>query len=130
MHLVDTCGWIEWFSNAKLAETYQPLLRDVDLLIVPTLVQFELYRWALREGDESVALLLVGHTETCRVVPLDTRLAIFAAELASQYKLAMADAVVYATALTHADALHTSDTHFKGLPKVHFHPKNASVTPP
>lgn len=124
MHLVDTCGWIEWFSNGGLAETYHPLLQDADAVIVPTLVQFELYRWALREKDEATALLIVGHTESCRVVPMDTRLAILAAELATQHKLAMADAVVYATSLAHAVMLHTSDAHFEGLPSVRFYPKS------
>ena len=51
MHVVDTCGWIEWLTDSVLAEKYAPFLTDSANLIVPTLVQFELYKWCLREKD-------------------------------------------------------------------------------
>ena len=49
MVVVDTCGWIEWLTDGQLAEVYAPFLADSGNLIVPTLVQFELYGWCLRE---------------------------------------------------------------------------------
>lgn len=44
MFLVDTCGWIEWMMDSPLAKAYQPYLKSPDKLIVPTLVQHELYK--------------------------------------------------------------------------------------
>ena len=44
MHVVDTCGWIEWLVDGRLAENFAPCLSDTGNLIVPTLVQFELYK--------------------------------------------------------------------------------------
>jgi predicted nucleic acid-binding protein len=41
-----------------------------------------------------------------------------AAELHRQYKLATADAIVYATALVNNADLITCDAHFEGLPEV------------
>jgi predicted nucleic acid-binding protein len=54
----------------------------------------------------------------CTVVPLDTRLALDAAEVAQQHKLATADAIIYATALAHGAEVVTCDAHFNGLPDV------------
>src|SRR3972149_11922452 len=113
MHLVDTCGWIEWLTDGALAENFAPFLADSANLVVPTLVQFELYKWCLREKDEAAALDVIGLTEACLVRALDTRIALSAADLATRHKLAMADAIVYATALAAGAQLVTSDAHFK-----------------
>ena len=42
--LVDTCGWIEWLTDGALADEYAPYLDDPKGLIVPTVLQFELYK--------------------------------------------------------------------------------------
>lgn len=120
MHLVDTCGWIEWLTDGALAEKFGPPLADCANLIVPTLVQFELYKWCLREKGEAIALDVIGLTEACQVRPLDTRIALSAADLVNRCKLSMADAVVYASALAAGARLITSDSHFSGLPGVEF----------
>ena len=65
MYVVDTCGWIEWLTDSVLAESYAPYLANSDHLIVPTLVQFELYKWCLREKNEAAALDVIGLTELC-----------------------------------------------------------------
>lgn len=120
MHVVDTCGWIEWLTDGVLADKFSPFLADTENLIVPTLVQFELYKWCLREKDEAAAMDVIGITEACRVRPLDTRTALSAADYSVRYKLAMADAVVYASAMANGDKLVTSDAHFDGLPNVQY----------
>ena len=52
-----------------------------------------------------------------RVVPIDERLALLAARISLDRRLAMADAMIYATALAAGAQLVTSDAHFKGLPE-------------
>ena len=52
-----------------------------------------------------------------------TPIALLAADLHLQYKLATADAIVYATARKHGAELLTCDVNFKGLPGVVLHSK-------
>lgn len=59
------------------------------------------------------------------MVDLDTRIALLAAELHRQYKLATADAIVYATAQTHDADLLTCDAHFEKLPNATYFRKPA-----
>lgn len=91
--------------------------------IVPTIVQLELAKWLLREVGEDAADRMIAYTQKCVVVPLDTRIALRAADLHRRHKLATADAVVYATALEAKAELLTLDAHFEALPGVVLVPK-------
>lgn len=102
---------------------YQPLLADVAQLVVPTIVQLECYKWVARELGENAADTFVVATGAAVVVPLSTDLAVLAAGLSAQFKLAMADAIVLATARREGAILHTSDSHFSAVPDVAFHAK-------
>jgi len=113
--LVDTCGWIEYATEGPLAESFSPYFRDFSRLVVPTVVQYELFRWVSRERDEGTALELSGLTEHGSVLPLTTSVALLAADCASQFGLAMADAIIYATARQEGVMLATCDQHFAGL---------------
>lgn len=79
----------------------------------------------MRERDEATALGVIGLTEVCQAQVLDTRIALLAAELATQHKLAMADAIIYATARAAGGLLYTSDAYFSGLPGVYYWQKQA-----
>ncbi|WP_459864137.1 PIN domain-containing protein [Endothiovibrio diazotrophicus] len=124
--VVDTCGWVEWLTDGPLAERFRPYLADPTRIIVPTVVQYELHKWLCRERDEQWALEVIGVTERGRVVPLDGNLALFAADLSRRHALAMADAMIYATAQLGKVELITADDHFEGLPGVLFFRKSAS----
>ena len=115
MVLVDTCGWIEWLTDGPLADAFRPHLAQTDALLVPTLIQYELAKWITRERDETLALEIIGLTQQSRVVALDTSLALSAATLALEHRLALADAVIYATARAHGATVVTSDAHFEHL---------------
>jgi len=118
--LVDTCGWIEWLTDGALADDFAAALLTTDELIVPTSVQFELYKWVRRERGEALALEAVALTERGQIVPLSSAIALLAADLALDYKLSFADAIIYATSRQHQALLLTSDDHFKGLPDVRY----------
>lgn len=121
--VVDSCGWIEYLVGGRLADAYAPLLEAEEELVVPTVVQYEVYRWVRREASESLALEIVAHMERGRVRPLDSRTALLAADLAAEHRLAMADAMVYAHAHEEDALLLTSDAHFDGLRGVRLLPK-------
>ena len=119
--LVDSCGWVEYLTDGPLAEKFAPLLKRIHDVIVPTVVQYEVYKWICREREETLALRVVGHMEQGVVRPLDTRVALLAADISRERGLAMADAIVYAHARLEDVKLVTSDKHFEGLPGVVLH---------
>lgn len=121
--LVDTCGWIEWLTDGVLADDFGPYMETSAELVIPTTLQFELYKWAKREKGEAEALEVVALTEQGRVIPLNTGIALYAADLALQYRLSFADAIIYATASQLGVPLITADDHFLGLPEVVYFPK-------
>lgn len=122
--LIDTCGWIEWLSDGELSDKYEPYYRQADSLIVPTSVQFELYKWVALQKNTQSALEAVALTEQAQVVPLTTSIALLAADLSIEFKLSFADAIIYATAQFHQAELITSDNHFKNLSNVTYFKKN------
>jgi predicted nucleic acid-binding protein len=121
--LVDTCGWIEWLADGGLADWFLPYLEDTDSLVVPTIVQFELYKWLDRNSGEEAAMKAIARTTRCKVVDLDTSTALLAAEFSRDHSLSVADAVIYASARRHRADLVTSDDHFEGLAGVTYFPK-------
>jgi predicted nucleic acid-binding protein len=123
MTLVDTCGWIEWLTEGALAESFAPYMKDSSDLLVPTTVQYELYKWVKRESDETTAHDTIALADNSLVVPLTTEIALMAADLTLSHKLAFADAVIYASARKYKTELVTSDGHFKGLANVIYFPK-------
>jgi uncharacterized protein len=126
MRLVDTSAWIEWFSGSPLGQMVQAELPVRSEWLVPTVVQLELAKWLTREVGEDAANQAIAFTTTCAVVDLDTAIALSAAELGAEYKLATADAIIYATAHAHGADVLTCDRHFEHLPHVRYIPKPAS----
>ena len=121
--LVDTCGWIEWLVGGALADHFAEALRQSDRLVVPTAVQFELYKWVRRERGEATALEVVAMTEEAHIVSLDSRIALIAAEHALRHHLPFADAIIYGTAQTIGAKVITCDDHFEALPGVEYYSK-------
>ena len=123
LRVVDTSAWIEWLTGSELGHKLGKQFPDKSRCIVPTIVQLELTKWLVREVGEDQADQVVAYTQKCVVVPLDTAIALLAAELHRVHKLATADAIVYATARHQNAELLTCDAHFEGLPGVAFFPK-------
>lgn len=116
--VIDTSAWIEWLLGSATGRKLKKEMPARERCLVPTLVQLELAKWLARECSEDEADRVIAYTQKCIVMPLDTRIALRAAELHRQHKLATADAIVYATALESGAELLTCDAHFAGLPGV------------
>ncbi|MGL4809779.1 MAG: type II toxin-antitoxin system VapC family toxin [Giesbergeria sp.] len=127
MTLPDTCVWVEVLADTPTGQRYRKLFDKPAELVVPTLVQYELRRWALRELGEDAADRVIAATRNARVVALDETTALHAAALAQQFQLAGADALIYASALRHQAMLVTCDAHFAGVAGVDFQPKAAQA---
>lgn len=120
MRLVDTSAWIEWLIGSPTGKALKSAIPAREDWLVPTIVQLELAKWAIREVGEDKADQIIAFAQLCRVVPLDTKMALAAAEACGRHNLATADAIVYATAVEHGADLLTCDAHFGGLPGVTF----------
>ena len=118
MLLVDTSAWIEWLIGSATGDRLAAHLPAQADWLVPTMVQLELAKWLTREVGEDKADQVIAFTQVCVVVPLDTEIALAAAEICRAHKLATADAIIFATARAHGAGLLTCDRHFEGLPGV------------
>lgn len=125
MRLVDTSAWIEWLIDSGPGRTVAHELPERDQWLVPTIVQLELAKWLTREVGEDRSDQVIAFTGTCIVADLNTGVALSAADVCARHKLATADAIVYATALSHGADLLTCDRHFEGLPGIKLVPKSS-----
>ena len=116
MILVDTSAWIEWLIGSRTGEELAGHLPDRSEWLVPTIGQLELTKWLTREVGEDKADQVIAFTQVCRVVPLDTEIALSAAEACREHKLATADAIIFASARAQGATVLTCDAHFQGLP--------------
>ncbi len=113
--IVDSSGWIEFFTNGPLASEYANYLKDPAKIITPTIILYEVYKKIKRERTEEDALLAASLINRTTVVPLSESIALSAADLSLKHSLPMADAIVYATAVEQGCKVVTGDSHFRNL---------------
>lgn len=118
--LVDSCGWLSYFLHEPVAPSYAALIDSGPNVYVSVVTCYEVYRRLLVVCDVVTARKHVAFLHTKRIAPLTLVVTEQAAEFAHQHKLHMADALIYATAQSLGVDLWTHDTHFQGLPGVHF----------
>jgi len=115
MIIIDSSGWLEYFKGGRLSDLYDEYISRLPDIIVPTIVVYEVYK-KLRTSEDydsainALTLLYYGH-----ITPVWGSTAVTAAEISKSKKLAMADAVIYATARLNGAELVTSDKDFEGL---------------
>ena len=78
---------------------------------------YEVYKVIRRDISEERALTAVAAMRRAVIAPVDDSLALEAADISLAHGLAMADALVYATARRHDATLVTADADFEDLPK-------------
>ncbi len=125
MRVIDTSAWIEWLIGSPSGRKLSKEMPGKSQTMVPTIVQLELSKWVMRVLGDEAADRVIAYTQKCIVVPLDTRIALLAADLHRQHKLATADAIVYATARDQNADMITCDRIFESLPDVVYFEKRA-----
>lgn len=118
--VVDSSGWIEYFTGGPNCDHFAAAIQDEDELVVPAITITEVYRWVLREASAADALTVAASMKQGRVVPLDDRLAVIAAEISHKHRLRLADGIIYATARTASAELLTQDGDLEGLSGVRY----------
>ena len=117
---LDSSAWIEISHGGPNAKSFLKAVDDVTQVIVSTITLYEVWKYAMANADESRARQFLGMLQRGCVVSPDPEIAIAAADLSIRHKMAMADSLIYATALAHEALLWTQDEDFKGLPHVKY----------
>lgn len=120
MNVVDSSAWLEYFANGRNARLFAPPIEDTRHLLVPSLCLFEVFRRVTQQRGRDRALQAVALMHQGRVVPLDERLALAAAELSLHERLPTADSIVLATARNAGAVLWTQDADFEGKANVRY----------
>jgi len=120
LRLIDSSGWLEVFKGGPQADRVARLLADPTEILTPTIAVYEVYKVLKRDASEEDALQAVAQMLQTNVVPLSETLALEAADTSLEHSLAMADAIVYATARSRGAELVTTDADLEGLPGVVF----------
>ena len=115
MILIDSCGWIEYFGEGPLADQYAPFIEKTEKnkIIMPTIVIYEVYKKIKSAKGEEKALDVYAQMSLTQVVELTSALSLKAADISIKNGVAMADAIVIATAKDYEAQIITSDQHFK-----------------
>ena len=126
MIIIDSSGWVEFFTDGPLAGSYAERLRNLPMIVTPVIILYEVYKRLKRELSESDAVVAVSAMQRTRVVPITSELALTAADLSLEHGLAMADAMILAIASLYRAELVTSDRDFEAVPGVTYLPKPKS----
>ena len=123
MNIVDSSGWLAYFTDEPNAGHFEGPLKDSESLVVPTIAIYEVFKVILRESGENEALQAVAAMQRGTVVPVTATLATLAAKLSLRHGLPMADSIILATARAHEATLWTQDSDFENMSGVRFFPK-------
>ena len=120
MNVVDSSAWLEYFANGPNAGAFASAVQATEELVVPSITLLEVFKRVYQQRGVGPALQAVAAMQQGAVVDLDAPLALAAARISADGKLALADSVVLATARRFDATLWTQDADFEGLPGVRY----------
>lgn len=124
MNIVDTLGWLAFFNGEKHAAVFSEPIADLQQLLVPAICIYEVFKFVKIKTSEMEAIRVIAQLKQGRVVELNEKIAMEAANVSIRHRLAMADSIIYATALIEGAVVWTQDADFKELPGVNYFQKN------
>ena len=124
MNIVDSSAWLSYFAGDANAVVFSAPIENIDKLIVPSITITEVFKCILRQSGENMALEAIAHIQQGKVISLDSSLAIDAAKVGIDYKLPLADSIIYATGQKFNALIWTQDVDFKSLKGVKYYPKD------
>jgi predicted nucleic acid-binding protein len=120
MNVVDSSGWLEYFSAGPNANFFAPVIKDTAHLIVPVICVYEVFKRILQQQGLGSAETNIADLYNGELVSLTPSLAISAAVISDKLKLPMADSFILAVARGYQAVLWTQDEHFKDIEGVKF----------
>jgi predicted nucleic acid-binding protein len=124
MNVVDSSGWLSYFAGDRNSGAFAKPIEAIEELLIPSISIAEVCKSILRQRGEESALEAIAHMEQGKVISLDSGLSVDAAYYGIEYKLPLADSIIYATAQKYSATLWTQDADFKGLKQVKYYPKS------
>ncbi len=118
MILVDSSGWIEYLAARPKADDFARYIEGDEPLVTSVIQVYEIYKVVRRDISEERAIESVSALRATTIEPLAESLALEAADISLEHGLAMADAIIFATATRHRADIITADVDFEGLPGV------------
>ncbi len=123
MNLIDSSAWLAYFTGEKNAKNFEKAINDIEKVIVPTIVIYEVFKKILLEKDKNTAIKYAGHMNQGKVVSFDMPTALSAARISKDFKLAMADSIILATAVEYNATVWTQDSDLKDIHGVKYFKK-------
>ena len=120
---LDSSGWIEIAEDGPNAKAFTEALQPSEFILSSVISLYEISKYVTREAGEADAQEVLAFIRNYPVIGVTDDLALHAADLSAIHQLAMADALIYATALANNATLWTQDVDFKDLPDVRYFPK-------
>lgn len=124
MNVVDSSAWLSYFADDANAGIFSNPIEETDKLIVPSITLVEVFKCLLRQSEKMLALEAIAHMQQGRVIALDDILAVKAAHYGIEYKLPLADSIIYATGREFGALIWTQDADFEQLEGVRYYKKN------
>ncbi len=123
MNIVDSSGWIEYFTDGKQADRFASLIKKPKELLVPVITIYEVFKRVSFKRGKVAALQSIAYMTQGKVVDVDTSLCLLAVRLSLEHQLPMADSLILATARQHRATIWTMDVDFKGIEDVKYFKK-------
>ncbi len=120
MHVVDSSGWLAYFLASANGPYFRKVIQNQAELIVPAVAIYEVHKRLSGLVPAHDVQDCIDAMRSCAVVPITDQRAIAASLVAQQTKLAMADAMIYATAQEFNATLWTQDADYAKLPGVKY----------
>ena len=120
MNVVDSSGWLEYFSGEGDVDFFAPAIADTEHLLVPVICIYEVFERVMQQRGLTTARANVSDMHEGKIIELDSSLALSAAHISIELKLAMADSIILATARAYNATLWTQDEHFKDIEGVRY----------
>ena len=121
--LIDSSGWIEYFADGPKAGKYAKYIEAANKseCVTPSIVLYEVHKKIkFMKGEDSALKALAHIIDNTEIISIDKKIALSAADISLKTKLAMAYALIKATAEEKDAKIITSDEHFRKFPDVIF----------
>lgn len=126
-NVIDSSGWLEYFADGENANFFAPAIENTKNLIVPSISVLEVFKHVLRRCTEKQAFESIECMMQGMIVDLDLEISLSAAKLGIQYKIPLADSIIFATGLAYEATIWSQDADFDGLPHVKYVNKKGSA---
>jgi len=120
MNLVDSSGWLEYFSGGPNAGFFAPAIEDTSNLLVSPINVYEVFKRILQQRNENEAILAVAAMFQARMIEVDAPISVTAAKLSLEFGIPMTDSLILATARMMNATLWTQDHDFFGITGIKF----------